>query len=65
MGVKMAKPRITITFDNEETKDFFIGWFLDGGGEQTMNDSAEEELETTLDIKWDEDFNFKIGASNG
>ena len=33
--------KVTIEFPNQKIKDEFIGWFLDGGGDQTFDNALE------------------------
>ncbi|MHA2279665.1 MAG: hypothetical protein ACXAC5_02060 [Promethearchaeota archaeon] len=34
----MNKPTVTIEFPSEEAREGFLGWFLDGGGEDEMQE---------------------------
>jgi len=34
-------PKIIIEFPDEEIKKEFLGWFLDGGGDQTFENALE------------------------
>ncbi len=40
--------KIIMEFPTTESKDRFLGWFLDGGGEYEMNESFCESEETVL-----------------
>lgn len=40
----MGKHNLTFEFPDEESKDAFIGWFLDGGGDQSFDPDGEMRL---------------------
>ena len=40
--------KLTLDFATPEDRDSFIGWFLDGGGEQQFNESREMHDEPPL-----------------
>lgn len=37
----MSKYKIVIEFDNEEVRDNFLGWYLDGGGNYQFQESCD------------------------
>ena len=45
------KKTLTLVFDDHDDRESFIGWFLDGGGEQGLNDSREAHDEPYLNTK--------------
>jgi hypothetical protein len=55
----MSKKRLVLEFDDATTRDDFVGWFLDGGGEYQFNEGREERDEPRLATesrdpeKWD------------
>lgn len=34
---------VTFKFDSDEERDYFIGWFLDGGGDYDFREAGEDE----------------------
>lgn len=38
----MARCTVTLTFENKEDRESFVGWFLDGGGEYEWNEGREK-----------------------
>ena len=40
---------LVLAFETEEDREYFLGWFLDGGGEYKHNDARESAGMPTLE----------------
>lgn len=45
--------KLTLEFENDQEKDNFIGWFLDGGGEQQLDCTLPETDYYQTDLDYD------------
>jgi hypothetical protein len=58
MSRKMSKTHVvTLTFSCKEAKDNWVGWYLDGNGEQDFFAATDEHH--PLDIPEDEEYDIK------